>query len=155
MQPMTRSPDTVIARRLPAALIGVLVVLAAGAAIGATPKPKPSPLIGIWRWSAPDGCVETYQFRSDGTTHASSGEEVIEGRYRISATPTGSGAFQLTQRIVKTNGKPDCGGQVGRVGPEFTSFVYFEPSGARMFVCLDPRGARCIGPLGRLDGDII
>lgn len=54
------------------------------------------PLAGRWSWTLPDkSCTETltYSAGTKGTRQGSSGEEVTQSRYDISAMPTACSAF--------------------------------------------------------------
>ena len=87
-------------------------LLAAGTCQGA-PPPAGHPLLGTWQLVLPVGkCVETYQYRSDGTSHTVSAAEETDTVYEVSATPNEHGYYVLKDTIRVTNGKPDCSGQL-------------------------------------------
>src|SRR5881394_2574913 len=101
------------------------------AAQAAPPQPtaKEHPILGRWVITLPDGsCSETYTFRPDGTTLVTSAEEIAETVFEISAKPSASGFYKLTDKLVKDNGKKDCSGAVTEVGKTVTNFVQFHPS---------------------------
>lgn len=78
-------------------LTGVLlsVAMLAPQALAA-PPPADHPILGIWRFTLPDGsCSEIYRFRADGTTLVTSAEEVSESTFNIPAQPSASGFYKL------------------------------------------------------------
>src|SRR5581483_3333468 len=92
-------------RMLPLALTAGLALLglAASGAVAA-PVSHDHPVLGTWTFVLPDGsCEETYRFRSDGSTVVTSGEEVAESTYEISAKPSASGYYKWVDTIVKDN----------------------------------------------------
>lgn len=138
-------------------LAGLLVSL-----VGLTPlvqaaPPAPAanhPILGIWRLALPElRCVETYRFRSDGTTLVTSKEEISESEYRIPDKPSEKGFYKLEDRIVKDNGKKDCSGEIMKVGTQATNFLRFHPSGALFLMCSDETMEACIGPFERVEGE--
>lgn len=138
-------------------LAGLLVSL-----VGLTPlvqaaPPAPAanhPILGIWRLALPElRCVETYRFRSDGTTLVTSKEEISESEYQIPDVPSAKGFYKLEDRIVKDNGKKDCSGEIMKVGTQATNFLRFHPSGALFLMCSDETMETCIGPFERVEGE--
>ena len=135
-------------------LTGVLlsVAMLAPQALAA-PPPADHPILGIWRFTLPDGsCSEIYRFRADGTTLVTSAEEVSESTFNIPAQPSASGFYKLEDRLVKGNGKKDCIGQIMKIGTRGTHFVHFHPSGALFLLCAAESLDACIGPFRRLPG---
>jgi hypothetical protein len=131
-----------------------LAAVAAGA-LAAPPHPtaKDHPIIGRWMISLPDGsCSETYTFRPDGTTLVTSGEEIAESEFEISAKPSAAGFYKWTDKLVKDNGKKDCSGEVTEVGKTVTNFVQFHRSGNLFIMCADESLDTCIGPFTRVQG---
>jgi hypothetical protein len=138
------------------------VLLAAALAIAATvssadpPRvPKTNhPILGTWIFAVPDtDCEETYYVRQDGTTLVTSGQEVAESVFEIDDEPTAKGFYKNTDKIVKDNGKPDCAGQVTKVGSQVTNYIRFHPSSNMMVICKDETLNACFGPLFRLGGE--
>lgn len=115
-----------------------------------TPLPAGHPVVGTWRIELPDQkCFESYQIRADGTVRVSSGAEVSESIYEISAEPTAAGFYKWTDKIVKDNGKPDCGGDVMEIGHVSINFIAMHRNG-RMFLLCDREDLEaCIGPFVR------
>ncbi len=140
------------------ALCTGMAALCAGAADGAfAARVAPGhPLLGTWTFVVADGsCEETYRFRSDGSTFVTSGEEVAESTYEVSAKPSRGGYYKWVDTIVKDNGKKDCGGEVTTPGRAVTSFVRFNPSGEMFIICRAESLDACFGPLVRVHGDSI
>jgi hypothetical protein len=137
-------------------LAGVLALTVLTAARAAPPDAPPPldpahPILGTWKYTLADGiCAETYHFRKDGTTVVTSGAEVSESVYEISATPSARGFYKLMDRITRDNGKKDCTGEIMKVGREATTYVRFHPSGDMIIFCESESLGNCIGPLNRI-----
>jgi len=130
------------------------VPLAAAAAVESLPANHP--ILGGWRFDVPhSNCVETYIYRSNGTTMVTSAREVAESRYQISPRARPSGFFRMEDRIVQGNGRPDCGGGVSKIGVRIIRYIMFDASRDMMVMCVDESLDRCIGPLRRLPGTSI
>ena len=111
------------------------------------------PVLGTWTMTSKDGaCSETYRFRPDGTVFVTSGDEVAEIRYEISASPGRSGFYRWTHKIEKDNGKSDCSGKVMKPGDGATWYIQFDQSQQRMIVCNAESTNACFGPLQRTHG---
>ena len=118
-----------------------------------TPKTN-HPILGTWVFAVPDtDCEETYYVRQDGTTLVTSGQEVAESVFEIDDEPSPKGFYKNTDRIVKDNGKPDCAGQITKVGAQVTNYIRFHPSSNIMIICKDESLNMCFGPLYRLGGE--
>jgi len=143
---------------MPVARAAIAVaILCAAAAVARADPPRPTardhPILGRWTIALPDGsCNETYTFRPDGTSLVTSGEEIAESVFEISAKPGASGFYKWTDKLVKDNGKKDCAGQVTPVGNTVTNFVQFHPSGDIFILCADETLDTCIGPFKRVRG---
>ena len=123
-------------------------------AFGITEPPviQINPIVGSWSFTLPNAkCTETYHFFPNGTTKVTSGEEVSESVYEISANPRISGYYKLVDTIVKNNGKKDCVGGVTAIGHKATSFVRFHPSGQMLIICWEESLEKCFGPLKRIN----
>jgi hypothetical protein len=141
-------------------VLAVAVVAGASlvcAELGAEPPHPPKtnhPILGTWVFAVPDtDCEETYYVRQDGTTLVTSGAEVAESVYEIDDEPSSKGFYKNTDRIVKDNGKPDCAGDITKVGSEVTNYIRFHPSTNMMIICKDESLNACFGPLYRLGGE--
>ena len=132
----------------------LLAALPAAAAGGAPAHIAPShPLVGVWQFALPDGsCTETYLIRADGTTTVQSGQEHSESAFEISPAPSAKGFYKWTDRVVRNNGKPDCGGGKTPIGTQSTLYVRMNPDGDVMILCATESLDRCIGPLVRMEG---
>ncbi|MFO1310877.1 MAG: hypothetical protein U1F41_02310 [Burkholderiales bacterium] len=139
------------------AAAGIAVALFATLAVAAEPPVAPNhPIIGTWRFTVPDGsCAETYRFRGDGTSLVTSGEEVAETEFRVSAKPSRKGFYEWVDTIVKDNGKKDCAGQITDVGRRTTTYIQFDARAQRFIVCQDESLEACFGPLRRVGGEDI
>lgn len=147
------------ARRLPtlvarialhaAACAGALAVLPSAGA----PLAPDHPILGTWTMTNKDGtCAETYRFRPDGTIVVTSGEEIAEIDYEISATASPKGFYRWHQRVAKDNGKLDCSGKVTNVGESVTWYIQFDAAGERMIICQAESTQACFGPMRRVRG---
>ena len=126
-----------------------LCVLLSAAACRAGAPPAGHPLLGSWELVLPGSkCVETYDYRADGTSHTVSAAEETVTDYQVSATPSAQGYYELTVTLRSSNGKPDCSGQLTPVGKPFT--LYLAPLRGGFLMCFDPALQRCQGPLTRL-----
>jgi hypothetical protein len=138
------------------ALLAFAAVAATSEAAPPRPTAKDHPIIGRWTISLPDGsCDETYTFRADGTTLVTSGDEIAETVYEITAKPSAAGFYKWTDKLVKDNGKKDCSGEITKVGQTTTNFVQFHPSGDVFIMCAQENFDACIGPFKRVHGQSI
>jgi hypothetical protein len=131
-------------------LIGAAACALAGQSPAGPPAPAPGhPLIGTWQLSLPGTkCVETYEYRADGTAHTLSAEEETDTQYSVSATPDPNGYYVLTETILRSNGKRDCSGQLTPVGHPVT--LYLAPLRGGFLMCFDVTLQRCFGPMTRV-----
>ena len=116
-----------------------------------TPLPPDHPLLGTWRIDFRDGCFEEYTLRADGTKLSRSGEERNEAIFEISEQPSANGFYRWADKIVKGNGKPDCGGEVTTVGHVAVNFVRLHPSGTKFLLCEAENMSSCFAEF-RLKG---
>ena len=137
-------------------LLALIVVAAAASAAPPRPTAKDHPILGRWTISLPDGsCDETYTFRPDGTTLVTSGEEIAESVFEISAKPSAAGFYKWTDKLVKDNGKEDCSGEVTEPGNAVTNYVQFNRAGDVFIMCARESLDQCIGPFRRVQGESI
>jgi hypothetical protein len=142
--------------RAVALFLAIGIAMLQSAAKAAPPhRPKTNhPILGTWVFAVPDtDCEETYYVRQDGTTLVTSGAEVAESVFEVDDEASEKGFYRNTDRIVKDNGKPDCAGNVTKVGTEVTNYIHFHPSGNMMIICRDESLDACFGPLYRLGGE--
>ena len=140
--------------RLIARLCCLFVLAWQGAALAA-PPPANHPLIGYWRLSLDGRCAETYRFRDDGTSLVTSAREVSESAFAVGAKPSAKGFYKLEDKVVKDNGKPDCSGEVTKVGTKATNYIQFHPDGDMFLMCAKEALDVCIGPFERIKGEEI
>ena len=139
-----------------AALLALVFAVLADRAGADPPRPPKTnhPILGTWIFAVPEtDCEETYYMRQDGTTLVTSGQEVAESVYEIDDEPSAKGFYKSTDRIVKDNGKPDCAGDITKVGSQVTNYIRFHPSSNMMIICKDESLDACFGPLYRLGGE--
>ena len=139
-----------------ASVLAAAIAVAASLASAEAPRrPKTNhPILGTWIFAVPDtDCEETYYVRQDGTTLVTSGKEVAESVYQIDDEPSAKGYYKNTDRITKDNGKPDCAGDITKVGTEVTHYIRFHPTGDMLIICKDESLDACFGPLYRLGGE--
>ena len=127
------------------ALIVVLLLLVCSQ--GHSAIPAEHPIVGTWRIDRL--CPETYEFRADGTRSATSAGEVLESKFEISPKPGAKGFYRFTDTVVRTNGKPDCSGELTPVGDVVTLFVRI-PDPKKLFLCFAESELSCVGPFERL-----
>ena len=94
-------------------------------------------------------------FRPDGTTLVTSGDEIAESVYEISAKPSAAGFYKWTDKLVKDNGKKDCAGEITKVGQTTVQFRAVPPVGRLFIMCAQDRFDACIGPFKRVHGQSI
>ena len=87
--------------------------------------------------------------RPDGTTRITSGDETVETRIDVSDRPDPRGAYRWDDKVVKSNGKRDCGGSRTRGGKGATNDLRFDAAADRMALCRDGALRECIGPYMR------
>ena len=139
-----------------AALLALVFAALADRASADPPRPPKTnhPILGTWIFAVPEtDCEETYYMRQDGTTLVTSGQEVAESVYEIDDEASAKGFYKSTDRIVKDNGKPDCAGDITKVGSQVTNYIRFHPSSNIMIICKDESLDACFGPLYRLGGE--
>ncbi len=103
-------------------------------------------IIGTWSFDM-NGCMETYEFLTDGTRNSTSAEEVIQATYTISAKPLDSGFYKLNDKVIKHNGKRNCPGSTkDRSGEVWDLYVRFNAKMDQIVFCLDESLNRCFGP---------
>ncbi len=142
-------------RPLAIALLATATLLAAPAAVAASPYAD-HPLVGSWRFDVPNtGCHEVYRFRADGTSVVTSGAEIAESVYEVAQKPSSKGFYAWTDTIVKDNGKEDCSGQITSVGRKVTNYIRFDRAAQRFVVCREESLDACFGPLRRMGGDAV
>ncbi|WP_019918596.1 hypothetical protein [Methyloversatilis discipulorum] len=143
--------------RLRQACISLLVgaaLLAASAAQAArveTAGPLAAPqIVGLWSWTDESQCVESYEYRSDGTGRVSSGNEQTDVSYVFSSVPVADDFFELNVTIRHNSGGKDCLGQnADDSGETYRVFVHFRQGEDSHLVCYRPDVTQCFGPLYR------
>lgn len=116
-----------------------------------TPSRAPK-LVGRWQWTRQDNqCTETLEYRADGTSSATSGDEHTEDRWTLSPWLPGSDSFRLTLTTTRDDGGRDCANRTNDdTGATVNVFLRFASDDALMVVCYTESGNRCYGPLRRV-----
>jgi hypothetical protein len=118
-----------------------------------TPLAADHPLVGSWRIDLPGlSCHETYEVRADGTSHITSGRQVAESEFEISAEPDAAGFYRWADRVVSDNGEPDCMGEIGEVGHVAVNYIRLSRNGDQFLMCEQADLRTCIGPFRRERG---
>lgn len=128
-------------------------LLTAAPLLQAAGEPAPvHPLVGTWTWSLFGGsCTETWQYRSNRTMLATSGQEVAEKTYEVSPLPDAGGFYRLVETVVRQNDKKDCSGALLEgPGEQSTRFIQFSPQRDKLLVCENASLKACFGPLTRV-----
>lgn len=152
-----RPPVLLASLVLPALLCCGLAQAQPAGPVRAASAAKPAgaathPLVGTWNWTLPGKpCTETWQYRADGRRLGTSGEEVTQGDYQVSAKPTTTGFYPLTETVTNSNGKRDCSGDLHADGDESViRFIQFSPKQDQFIVCKTASLEACFGPLRRV-----
>lgn len=135
-----------------ALLFGALCLMAlpAAARVSSTAQLSAPHLEGLWRWTDESQCVESYEYRSDGSGRVLSGDESTDVDYVFSPVPVADDFFELNVTIRRNSGGKDCLGQNGDdAGETYRVFVYFRQGGDSHLVCYRPDMSQCFGPLQR------
>ena len=131
-----------------------LLIGVAGAMLGCEKIVEPvrddHPVLGLWRLTSNDGCLETYQFRTDNRVLIASGQEIAEVRSMLSATPDAQRFYRWEHTLVKHNGEKDCAGNIVKMGTSDTWFIQLSQAGDRLIFCQKPSTDACFGPLQRV-----
>lgn len=115
----------------------------------ASPRPD-HPLLGTWELALSNGsCVETSEFRGDGTLHVASAASRNVSEFVVEDDPAGEGHYILRVTLASSNGAPDCLGLITPVGTTATVNIRLVASD-RFIMCVDPMHHSCFGPYKRL-----
>lgn len=109
-------------------------------------------IVGNWTYKAPNStCEDTYSFQPDGTMRGTSGEQVVDSKYTISAKHTRYAFYELKHQIITTNGQKDCEGEPSEVGHEGLHYIRYDLTGEHMIMCEDETSLlyNCFGPMTR------
>ncbi len=110
-------------------------------------KPSKHPILGIWSFTE-NGCTETYEFFSNGTRKGTSGAEITEAIYAITATPQMNNFYILTDKIVRDIGGKGCSGvDIDLTGNQVKLLVRFSGDKKSLVFCSYEDQKQCFGPL--------
>jgi hypothetical protein len=129
----------------------LLIALASVLSTAAAAPPIPShPLLGTWQLALGDGsCVETSEFRRDGTVHVASAASRNVSDFDVEDDPVGQAHYILRVTLVSSNSVPDCLGIITPVGATARVSIRFV-SPDRFIMCVDPEHRVCFGPYQRI-----
>lgn len=127
----------------------IIVLLALAACSHAASAQSTHPLLGTWNWNPVRGtCPEVHTYRDDGTAQTRSGSEVLEKTFTVSRA--GGRMYEVTGKVVSSNGGRDCLGSETQVGA--TSTVFIQPlNDGSYFTCASEDGMSCYGTAHRAD----
>lgn len=130
-------------------LVACCSLLLAACSHSSTDVDADHPLIGTWEFKSPGSdCVETSEYRTDGTSSFESATQKASSRYQITAKASAAGYYKLVDTLTESNGKPSCSGRAIPVGQEVTVYLKFR-SATEMTMCLTESEERCIGSFFR------
>lgn len=111
------------------------------------------PLISTWTWALfGSSSTETCQYRSNRTLLGTSGKEVTEKSYQVSAMPDAQGFYKAVDTVLRQNDKKGCSGALLEgPGEQSTRFIQFSPARDKLLMCQGASLAACFGPLTRAD----
>ena len=115
-----------------------------------TPIDSGHPYIGRWIGQMPElKCFEDHDIRADGTRSVIAGEERAESEFSISALPNSNGYYVLKDKVVKSNGKPDCSGSITKVGSFASVFIKMHSSRDKYLLCFEEKMESCVAEYNR------
>ena len=120
----------------------------------AGPNPQAAhPLVGTWTWTLFGGsCNETFQYRANRTLLGSSGQEVVEKNYEVTAAADAQGFYRVLETVIRQNDKQNCSGATpDAAGEQTTRFIQYSPQLDKLLICESASLAACYGPLRRVD----
>jgi len=129
----------------------LLTCVGAQGAADAPAQNEAGRIVGKWIWTRPDTkCVETQEYRADGTLSVVSGEEKTTNTYVLAPEATANGFHKLTVKTVKDSGGKDCfDSDKDGTGITVTHYVMIHPKGNKLMLCHEDSVDHCIGPYQR------
>lgn len=125
--------------------ISVVLLLVASACAKSTSVEATHPIIGTWDFKAlGSGCLESSDYKTDGTGVFVSAAEQGKTRYEVSPAASPAGFYKLVDTIVENNGQPSCSGRVIPVGQKVTVYLKFEDSQREMRLCTAESEQSCV-----------
>lgn len=122
----------------------------AAARLEAIDAMTPPRIVGLWQWTDPAACSESYEYRSDGSGQVISAGETTDVSYVLSPVPVADDFFELTVTILHNSGGKDCLGQdADDTGESYRVYLRFDLGEDRHLVCYRPDPGQCFGPLHR------
>lgn len=154
MQSGSTLPIAIRSAVLHVALLATAALLSAGAAqaqtVARTPLASNHPLIGKWKLEIPNSaCDGLFEVRADGTTRATSAEQVIESDVDLAPKPSENGYYKIAEKVTTENGKANCVGRKITIGQSGTNFVILNRDGDEFLLCAKEDINTCVGPFAR------
>ena len=136
------------------AWLAAAALLAAGAlqaqTVARTPLAPDHPLIGKWKLEIPNSaCDGFFEVRANGTTRATSAEQVIESDVDLTPKPSENGYYKIAEKVTTENGKANCVGRKITIGQSGTNFVILNRDGDEFLLCAKEDINTCVGPFAR------
>src|SRR5262245_9246299 len=130
--------------------LGVVVAILGGCSPAPQSVSAQHPLLGKWTWTT-NNCPETYEWRADGTYHAQSGAESVDGRFKVTDAPDAAGFYAFTEEVTKDFGGKDCtDSEEDSTGQTNTVYIQLNPAQDQIMACYAASLDNCIGPLTRV-----
>jgi len=118
--------------------------------VSAAPPAANHPILGYWTFTVPGrGCSEASFFGPDGRVRVTSGDEVTQSEYRISAEPGADGFYEYRDQVTRSNGRKDCSGDSTPVGAASHWYVRFSADRNSYLMCQTATLKSCFGPVRR------
>jgi len=138
------------------ALVTAILLLTVISTAYATEVPPDHPLLGTWLYDVPGlSCIETYDFKPDGTEHTISREEIGDNQFHVTTTADRLGYFTFQDMVITNNQKQDCGYNLTPIGNVISGFIIFDRSQQTMYLCTDRTQYQCTGPFVRSSTSIL
>lgn len=111
-------------------------------------------IVGKWRATHADGCLEEWHFRPDGSLFARSGGHETAASYGVSRRQNANGFYELRVQPHVQGEAPRCAGNPLPSGPEpYVLFAVFHRTQPIQLLCATPALDKCLGPLRRVYED--
>jgi hypothetical protein len=135
-------------------LVAAAALLTAGVVQAQTAARRPlapdHALIGKWKLEIPNSaCDGVLEVRANGTTRATSAEQVVESDIELAPAPSVDGFYKMAETITTENGKVNCVGNKIQVGQSGTNFLILNSAADEMLMCGKEDINTCVGPFAR------
>lgn len=111
-------------------------------------KDVDNPLLGSWSYTYPDnGCIETYQFLSDGIRLSKSNLERVKAKYDLQSLSKEKNLYLLTDTVLEDNAEQDCAGSTSDMTNDKVELYLTIKENPKSFTfCIDKDSKTCVGP---------